>query len=137
MILELIQNVALMVALAVAYRLLATRYEQVLPRPRSLSFKVLTGAIFGFAAIVGMMTPLHFSPGIIFDGRSIVLAVAGVVGGPIPAVVAAIPCIVYRLGLGGAGSTVGVSVIVASAFLGSLLHMLRQRYPWRLGAIHY
>jgi len=42
-------------------------------------------------ALLGMVNPVHFSPGVLFDGRSIVLAVADVVGGggggavPLPA----------------------------------------------------
>ncbi len=39
-------------------------------------------------AVVGMMNPLIISPGLIFDGRSIIISVAGFIGGwvtsPIP-----------------------------------------------------
>ena len=65
-----------------------------------------------------MMTPLHFAPGIIFDGRSIILGVAGLFGGPLVAAIAATMCGSFRLWLGGAGALVGVGVIIEAAALG-------------------
>jgi len=121
-ILELFQNVALLVALAVGVQTLARREEK-----RGVAYGVATGVLFGAAGVVGMMTPLHFGPGVIYDGRSIVLSLAGLFGGPLAAVLGAVMCGAYRLYLGGAGATVGVSVVVEAAALGTVLHYLRRR----------
>ena len=42
--------------------------------------RIALGLLFGGVAILGMVNPFVFLPGVIFDGRTIVLAVAGVVG---------------------------------------------------------
>ena len=124
LILNLIQNIALLVALSVVHQ---TMVRQVPPgTPRYTFFSSL---LFGGVALVGMMSPVHFAPGIIFDGRSIILAAAGLFGGPIVALSAAAMAAAYRLLLGGAGGWVGVSVIALSASLGVLFHFLRATNP--------
>ncbi|RJO64963.1 MAG: PAS domain-containing protein [Myxococcales bacterium] len=122
MILELIQNVALLVTLAVGLQILARRFEG-----RPLLYGLTTGVLFGAVGIAGMMTPMRFSPGVIYDGRSIVLSLAGLFGGPIAAIPAAVLCGAYRMHLGGAGALAGVSVVIEATALGVALHRLRQR----------
>ncbi len=122
MVLELIRNVALLVALVVGLQNLARRTEG-----RPWLYGLVTGLLFGCAGIVGMMTPLHFSPGVIYDGRSIVLSLAGLFGNPLAAMIAAVMCCVYRVHLGGAGMWAGVATIVESAALGTILFYLRRR----------
>jgi PAS domain S-box-containing protein len=68
-------------------------------------------------------------PGIIFDGRSMILSVSGLFGGPIVAGVAAVMTAAYRLWLGGPGAFVGVSVILESAGLGVIFYYIRRRHP--------
>ncbi|MDQ1238525.1 MAG: two-component system, cell cycle sensor histidine kinase and response regulator CckA, partial [Thermodesulfobacteriota bacterium] len=96
---------------------------------QGVSYQAFSGLLFGSVALIGMMTPVHLVPGVIFDGRSIVLSVAGLFGGPISAGVAALISACYRLWLGGAGALMGVSVILESAFLGVVFYYLRRRYP--------
>ncbi|MEE4240993.1 MAG: PAS domain S-box protein [Desulfopila sp.] len=124
MLIDLIQNIALLVMLAVALQMLTQRFAG-----RSLFYRVLTGLLFGGVGILVMMTPVHFAPGVIYDGRSIVLSLAGLFGGGLPAALAAVVSGAYRLHLGGAGAWVGVAVIVEAAFLGALLHSLRKSDP--------
>ena len=121
-LLSLIQNIALLVTLAAMHQVIAARLNRgrVIPQ-------VLTGLLFGGVGLVGMMTPLQFMPGVIFDGRSIILSVAGLFGGPIVAVIAAAMCAAYRLWLGGAGVWVGVGVIIEASALGVIFHYLRRR----------
>ncbi len=122
MILTLIQNVALLVALASIYRVLMTRLQQ-----NKVSFSIWSGILFGVTGVLGMMMPLTFAPGIIYDGRSIILSVSGLFGGPVTAVIAAVVSSIYRLILGGGGAWVGVSVCISSAAIGVGLYYLRQR----------
>jgi len=75
MVLTLVQNVALVVMLGTAQRYLSRVLDA---RPR-LSV-VGSGILYGSVAIVGMLTPFRFAEGIIYDGRSIVLSLAGLFG---------------------------------------------------------
>ena len=121
-LLGLIQNITLLVALAAGYQVMAARLKQ-----NRVGHQVLTGLLFGGAGLVGMMTPLQFMPGIIFDGRSIILSVAAFFGGPVVAIISAGMCAMYRLWMGGAGAWVGVSVIAEASALGVLFYYHRRR----------
>lgn len=123
-LLDLVHNIALLVALAATFQIIESRWHV-----RRLTSQFLYGLLFGAAGVVGMMTPVHFMPGIIFDGRSIILSVGGFFGGPVVAVVAALICGAYRLWLGGTGAAMGLSVIVESAALGVAFHYWRRRAP--------
>ena len=113
MFINLINNIAFLVAMVAAGQLVFARFDK-----RSAGRQVLLGVLFGCVALLGMVNPVNFAPGLIFDGRSIVLSVAGVVGGGLPAAIAAAMAGVYRYQLGGAGALVGMMVIVQSALLG-------------------
>jgi PAS domain S-box-containing protein len=121
MILSLVQNVALLVALTVGLQVLA----QTLEGHQSL-YRLTAGVLFGAVGVVGMMVPVEFMPGVIYDGRSIVLALAGLFGGPAAGALAAVMCVVYRLHLGGTGVLVGVAVILEAASLGVALFFIRR-----------
>jgi len=122
LVLDLVRNIALLVTLAVGLRMLARRTEG-----RPVLYGIVTGLLFGAVGIIGMMTPMHFAPGVIYDGRSIVLSLAGLFGSPIAAVIAAVMCCVYRVHLGGVGVVPGVATIVEAAILGTILYYLRRR----------
>lgn len=122
MIVELIQNIALLVALSVGLQMIARRWEQ-----RDFAYRLVAGFLFGVVAIAAMMTPLQMAPGLIYDGRSIILSLAGLMGGPVTAGIAALMAAAYRLYLGGVGAPVGVAVIVEAAALGAGYFYLRQQ----------
>lgn len=128
LLVSLAQNIGLLVALAVLYRVAKARTPT-----RGLLSEFVSGVILGMVCIVGMKTPMYFAPGIIFDGRSIILSVGGLFGGPLPAVVGAAITAWYRWHLGGGGWLMGVSVAAASAFLGILFYYVRRR-GWRMSA---
>jgi hypothetical protein len=91
MLANLINNIAFLIALVAAGKILISRaYKQPLHRP------ILLGLLFAAVALLGMASPVVFLPGVFFDGRSIVLAVAGVVGGWVTALIAAVVAAVYR-----------------------------------------
>jgi len=121
--LDLIQNVALLVCLVVIHGQIIRRWNK-----RTISSQAFSGFLFGCVALAGMMTPVHLMPGLIFDGRSIVLSVAGFFGGPITAGIAAIMSGGYRLWTGGPGAVMGVSVILESAGLGVIFYYLRRHH---------
>ena len=105
MIADLINNIAFLIALVATGQLVVAR-EYANPLHRH----ILLGLLFGGVALLGMVNPVHFSPGVQFDGRSIVLAVAGVVGGGVVAAIAAAVAALYRYQLGGSGVVVGITV---------------------------
>ncbi|MFO8042804.1 MAG: PAS domain S-box protein [Alkalispirochaeta sp.] len=124
LVVDLIQNVALLLALTVGYDLVSTS----LPTD-SRRGAALQGVLFGTIAVIGMTIPMTFVPGVVYDGRSIVLAVAGYVGGPVVAAVAAVIASAYRAYLGGIGALPGILVILESAALGIVVFYLRRRDP--------
>jgi len=116
MLTNLINNIAFMVALAATGQLILAHF-----RKETSTRNALLGLLFGGIAVLGMANPVSFAPGgVFFDGRSIVLAVAGVAGGGVAAGVAAVLAGVYRWQLGGMGAPVGVSIILLAALLGVL-----------------
>jgi len=121
MFLELIHNVALLIALAVGLRLLARRFRQ------PFAYALTVGLLFGLVGVVAMMTPMRFAPGVLIDGRSMVLALTGLFGGPLAAAAAVLVTTVYRLIVGGAGAFVGVLIILESAAVGTALHIIGRR----------
>ena len=122
MLINLINNIAFLVALVAAGQLVVSRFHE-----SSLSRQVLLGVLFGGVTLLGMVNPVNFAPGLIFDGRSIVLSVAGVVGGGVTAVIAAGMAAIYRYQLGGIGAPVGVMIVLLSALLGVLARQWWQR----------
>lgn len=82
----------------------------------------LQGLLFGSAAVIGMLHPLLVAPGLMLDGRSVMISLAGLFFGPIAATIAGIMALVVRLQNGGEGATLGVLIIIISAFLGAFLY---------------
>lgn len=121
-VLGLVHNLALLVALAAGYRVVASRWDENRRR-----HQVVTGLLFGAVAVVGMMTPVRLDEGLIFDGRSIVLGVGGFVGGPLVALIAGAVAAAYRASLGGVGMVMGILVIAEAAALGAAFHAWRRR----------
>jgi PAS domain S-box-containing protein len=122
---SILNNITLLVSLAVIYSLLIRHFDV-----KSIRYQLLSGLLFGIVAAIGMMNSVSVAPGIVFDGRSIVLAVAGIIGGPVTAGIAVAVTGAYRIYMGGAGTIMGVSVIFESALLGTLVFYLRKRYLW-------
>ena len=122
--LALIQNIALLVALTFVHGLLIRHV-----RKQGPGYALWSGLLFGGVALVGMMTPVTLQPGLIIDGRSIIMAVAGLFGGPVAATVAAVMAVGYRCWLGGVGATAGMAVIIGAAAIGVGGYYLRQCRP--------
>ncbi len=125
MYISILNNITLLVSLSVIYSFL-NRYTAKNP----ISYRLLSGILFGIVAIIGMKNSVPASEGIVFDGRSIILVVAGMFGGPVTAAISAIVAAFYRISMGGAGTIMGVSVIAESAIIGSVVYYLRKKYIW-------
>jgi len=123
-VLPLILNISLLVTLSVTQQFIVRRW-----REDSVWRQLAAGSLYGAVTVVGMMTPFTLAPGIIFDGRSIILGIAGLFGGPVVAGTAALIAAAYRIYLGGAGALMGVLVIAESALLGLIFRGLARRQP--------
>ncbi len=119
-IIGLIQNAALLVALSTLYALVR-RFRET----QSRWTPWVMGLLFGVVTLLGMRMPVRYTEGIIYDGRSIVLTLAGVFGGGVTALVAGAIALIYRLALGGPGVWAGSATIIACAGLG---WAFRRRY---------
>ena len=124
MFVELIHNAALLVALSVFYRVLTS-----LRKEHIILYKILVGFLFGFIAIVGMNMPVEYSPGIFYDGRSMILVLSGLFGGGIIGGLAALTAGTYRAMLGGVGVFAGVSTIITSVLVGLFFRRMYKNKP--------
>ncbi|MDP2862804.1 MAG: PAS domain S-box protein, partial [Desulfobacterales bacterium] len=129
--LALINNITLIIALSILYSFIIRRWKY-----GSRTSQAISGFLFGAVAVVGMMNPLTISPGLIFDGRSIIISIAGFLGGWVTALIAALMGIIYRTWLGGPGAIMGVSVIASSAAIGIAYHYIRRRGPRVVTPLH-
>ncbi len=82
----------------------------------------LQGLLFGSAAVLGMMRPLNLGPGLIFDGRSVMVSLCTLFFGPLAGAIASILPALWRISLGGAGAITGVLVICSSFIIGVVAH---------------
>ncbi|MHB1372904.1 MAG: EAL domain-containing protein [Thauera sp.] len=125
MILDLIQTAALLLALSLLHGF-SIRFLDGRPRLTQLA----SGLIFGSVCLVGMTIPIHFAPGVIVDGRSVLLSMAALFGGPVTGLIAGVMAVAYRVWLGGAGMAIGTTVIALAVVLG-----LAYRAAWARGRI--
>ncbi|HON06816.1 MAG TPA: PAS domain S-box protein [Verrucomicrobiota bacterium] len=113
MYLDLILNLSLIIALTIV----STFFE----RRKSSKTKLgalLQGLLFGGVAVIGMLKPAVYQPGIIFDGRSVVLSLCALFFGAYAVMPALIISIIARICLGGDGMYTGVLTILFSSLAG-------------------
>ena len=120
-IIGFVNNAALLMALALIYDAFAIDKS----KEESALGSLPLGVILGFIGVGIMMNPWEFSPGVIFDTRSVLLCVTSFFFGTVPTIVTILITSGYRLLIGGTGTWTGVGVIVTSAGAG-----LAWRY-WR------
>ena len=123
MFIDLIQNVALLLALALLHDTIAQQSPGTKPSIQQLLVGIISGAI----GIAVMLTPWELTPGIIFDTRSILLSVVGLFFGPLPTLVAVLMTMTVRFYQGGAGVWMGVTVIITSGGIGLAWRHLRRK----------
>jgi PAS domain S-box-containing protein len=128
-ILHILENLSFLVLLVVIYQYVFYRYPT-----RFKGSKLMSGIIFGLVGLMCMLNPVRMDGGVIYDGRSVILAMAGVFAGPLSAAIAAAMCLAYRVAIGGPGVLVGSLVIIEAAALGSLCHFLVKKGKFSVNA---
>ncbi len=120
----LLYNAALLLSLGFLYSLIARRlYEN------QTAGQIYKGLLFGCFAVGVMANPVQLVPGVVFDTRSVVVSVAGLFGGPIPAAISILMAAAFRVWEGGLGTLTGVSVILVSGLLGVAYHYWSRKNP--------
>jgi PAS domain S-box-containing protein len=79
---------------------------------------ILLGLLYGLVAVLAMSIPMVLAPGIIFDGRSVVLSLAGLFTSGTTTLIACVIAAFWRVHLGGAGVFTGVGSVVISGLAG-------------------
>ena len=94
MLIETVKGLALMLSLCFVYSASIRAW-----RLQGLRSQVSAGMLFGSFCILGMVSPIVLLPGIFFDTRSVVLAMAALFGGPVVAGIALLMAAAWRLGM--------------------------------------
>ncbi len=118
---ELVFNIAILVALSLISGFIRQREES--PTREA----VLQGLLFGAAAVIGMYRPMVLGPGLIFDGRSVMISLGALYFGPLAALVSAAVSLPYRWHLGGVGMTMGMLTILLAVAWGLYWRQRLQR----------
>lgn len=114
---DLIYNLALLVALSTVSGFIGQRWKD------GRRGALLQGLLFGGVTVIGMLRPLVLAPGLIFDGRSVMISLCGLFFGPVAVALAGGMAVVCRIIQGGVGAPMGVCVILSSALLGWCFHV--------------
>lgn len=118
---ELLYNLGILVSISIISGFVGQGGK----KDRNIS--ILQGFIFGSASVIGMLHPLVVTPGLIFDGRSVMLSLAGLFFGPLASAIAGTMALVLRINQGGAGVIMGTLVIITSASIGAILNIRNKR----------
>jgi PAS domain S-box-containing protein len=121
---ELIENLALLVALSLIFTFIL-RYRNMSQR----TGKILAGLLFGSIAAFGILYSWIHEVGVIFDGRSVIIPMAGIFGGWAAALLAGIIAATARIFIGGAGIIPGLITIAIAVVGGILFGTIREKYP--------
>lgn len=123
LIIELIYNLGFLIALSVLSSFLDKKFPRI-----TIQGKILQGILFGIVAVFGMLNPFVLAPGLIFDGRTIILSLATFFFGGIPGIIAGILSLIYRINLGGPGIYMGIATIISPVIVGYLFHIYYKKY---------
>ncbi len=127
MVLELLYNLAILVAFLVISGFLDARWDRV-----STKGKLSQGILFGMAAVIGMLQPFVLAEGLIFDGRSVVISLCALFFGPIAGLLASILAAIVRIDIGGPGMMTGLYTIAEAYIFGTLFFLRRKNVYARI-----
>lgn len=123
-LLALTHNAALLLAMIFIYEL-TTRHKSS-EQFHFWNWKLPVGIALGLTSIIIMLTPWVYQPGVIFDTRSVLLAISGLFFGAIPTAIAMLMAAAFRFYQGGVAATTGVLVIFCSGIIGMAWSLMRK-----------
>lgn len=89
----------------------------------------MIGVMYGLITIFVMQSHFMIVEGRLYDFRHITMTMAGFIGGPINAAVAALISSLYRYNMGGSGSMGGITNIIVFAFFGIIISKYLKNNP--------
>ena len=116
------QNAALLAIGVLVYSYARGAIERWPSTPQVLA----SGTLFAALTLLSMVAPLQTTP-FILDLRGIMIVLAAVFGGPLPAVMAALPAAIYRFEIGGPLVAVAMAALVSAVALGWALRVWAAR----------
>ena len=109
----LFNNAALLLVLSIILEITNQLFR------KSQRLKVMIcGLLISLICVAIMRMPFMIQAGIVFDTRSILISVTGLVFGTIPTAITVITAIIMRISMGGSGTLPGIAVIICSALIG-------------------
>ncbi len=124
MLLGIIHNISILLALSMLHYLFGLKPVNQFKGVREISL----GIVIGLIGIILMLSPWTLQPGLVFDSRSILLSVTGLIIGPIPTIIAMATTALYRIYMAGDGIVMGVATILTSGTTGILWGALRKNW---------
>lgn len=122
MIVSFIQNLSLLITLSFLYWII-----RIYNPTEKVLYHVLQGIWFGAVAIAAMMMPYNYIEGVIYDGRSIVMLLAGFLGGVYSVIISMIIAGLYRIFIGGMGMWAGLMTIIFCGIIGLIIRSYSRR----------
>jgi PAS domain S-box-containing protein len=122
MLIPIINNAALLLAVAVLYDVFFSNLEM-----NTRLKSAITGITVGLIGIALMLNPWELALGVFYDTRTILLSIVGLFFGFFPAIIGGLIVISYRLYLGGVGAIVGVMTTVSAVAFGLLWRHCHER----------
>ncbi|MCE1196695.1 ATP-binding protein [bacterium] len=114
MVIAILQNISLIILITMVYHYVIRDL-----RAKPLTVSIAGGLLFGSVSVLAMLSPVRFEAGIIYDGRTIILAIAGLFGGPLTTAIATLIASAFRIFyIGGPGALTGTATIVMAAAIG-------------------
>lgn len=113
LLIDLIQSLSFLLLAALILTVVAPWIDS-----RPLLRQVVVGVLFAVGALLSMANPFVLQPGVVVDSRNVFAILAGVVGGPLAALLTAAPLVAMRYANGGAGMATGIAGIVLHALAG-------------------
>jgi PAS domain S-box-containing protein len=124
MLLGIIHNISILLALSMLHYLFGLKPVNQFKGVREISLGIVIGSI----GIILMLSPWTLQPGLVFDSRSILLSVTGLIIGPIPTIIAMATTALYRIYMAGDGIVMGVATILTSGTTGILWGAFRKNW---------
>jgi PAS domain S-box-containing protein len=132
MIISFIQNAAMLITLSVFYGVIKWYKPK-----KEIYYQLIQGLWFGAVAVAAMMMPFEYSGGAFYDGRSVVITLAGLWSGGISVFISVLIAGAFRAYLGGAGIWAGIATIVFCGITGLMFRQLFNNKLDKLRIFHF
>lgn len=120
LIVDLLNNIVLLMSLSVVYALFTNE-----TRISRFSSKIVMGFSVSTVGFVIMANAVQTSPGIFFDGRSVLMLLTGVFFGITPTIISGVFLSIYRVIMGGSGVIPGILWVVIPGIIGLIWRFKR------------